>query len=157
QTATLPISLSISNTEVVDVNAQAELVETERTSSTNTIQQQRIDNLPINGRNYINFTLTNSQATRDVAPSIGAAPTSGLNFGGQRARSNLVNVDGVDAVDNSVNGIRSTVSPVRCVASRSAPSQHSPAPRSFPIQPPTGSEAPPPVPLSGARAARPGG
>ena len=38
QTATLPINLSISNTEVVDVNAQAQLVETERTSSTNTIQ-----------------------------------------------------------------------------------------------------------------------
>jgi hypothetical protein len=38
------------------------------------------------------------------------APTSGLNFGGQRARSNLVNVDGADAVDASVNGIRSTVS-----------------------------------------------
>jgi len=29
---------------------------------------------------------------------------------GQRARANLVNVDGADAVDNSTNGIRSTVS-----------------------------------------------
>src|SRR5207244_4966932 len=28
----------------------------------------------------------------------------------QRGRSNLVNVDGADAVDNSVNGVRSTVS-----------------------------------------------
>src|SRR5437899_9071814 len=70
----------------------------------------RIDNLPINGRNYINFTLTNSQVARDTAPSIGAAPTSGLNVGGQRARANLVNVDGADAVDDSVNGVRSTVS-----------------------------------------------
>src|SRR5207248_3419591 len=47
---------------------------------------------------------------RDTTPSIGAAPTSGLNVGGQRARSNLVNVDGEDAIDNSVNGVRSTVS-----------------------------------------------
>jgi len=47
---------------------------------------------------------------KDNAPSIGAAPTSGLNFGGQRARANLVNVDGADAVDNSTNGVRSTVS-----------------------------------------------
>src|SRR6185437_15138551 len=69
-----------------------------------------IENLPINGRNYINFALTDSQVERDIAPSIGAAPTSGLNFSGQRARANLVNVDGADAVDNSVNGIRSTVS-----------------------------------------------
>jgi outer membrane receptor protein involved in Fe transport len=29
---------------------------------------------------------------------------------GQRARANLVNVDGVDATDSSVNGVRSTVS-----------------------------------------------
>ena len=29
---------------------------------------------------------------------------------GQRARSNLVNVDGADAIDNSTNGVRSTVS-----------------------------------------------
>ena len=47
---------------------------------------------------------------RDNAPNTGAAPTSGLNMSGQRARSNLVNVDGADATDNSVNGVRSTVS-----------------------------------------------
>ena len=75
-----------------------------------TVDQRRIDNLPINGRNYLNFTLTDSAVKRDDAPSIGAAPTSGANFNGQRARANLVNVDGMDAVDNSVNGIRSTVS-----------------------------------------------
>jgi hypothetical protein len=94
----------------VTVTGEAALVETQRTSSTTTIEQERIENLPINGRNYINFTLTDSQVARDVAPSIGAAPTSGLNFSGQRARANLVNVDGADNVDASVNGIRSTVS-----------------------------------------------
>ena len=96
--------------EVVEVSSQAELVETSRTSTTDTIGQRRIDNLPINGRNYINFTLTDSQVVRDNAPNTGAAPTSGLNMSGQRARSNLVNVDGADATDNSINGVRSTVS-----------------------------------------------
>ena len=107
----LPVTLSVSTTtQVVEVSAQAALVETSRSSTTDTIGQRRIDNLPINGRNYINFTLTDSQVVRDNAPSIGAAPTSGLNMSGQRARSNLVNVDGADATDNSVNGVRSTVS-----------------------------------------------
>lgn len=111
QVADLPVSLQVSGGEtVVNVSSEAELVETSRTSSTDTIEQRRIDNLPINGRNYINFTLTDSQVTRDNAPNTGAAPTSGLNFSGQRARSNLVNVDGADATDNSVNGVRSTVS-----------------------------------------------
>jgi hypothetical protein len=107
----LPVTLAVATgKEVVEVSSQAELVETSRSSTTDTIGQRRIDNLPINGRNYINFTLTDSQVVRDNAPSLGAAPTSGLNMSGQRARSNLVNVDGADATDNSVNGVRSTVS-----------------------------------------------
>ena len=107
----LPVALAVaSGREVVEVSSQAELVETSRTSTTDTIGQRRIDNLPINGRNYINFTLTDSQVVRDNAPNTGAAPTSGLNISGQRGRSNLVNVDGADATDNGVNGVRSTVS-----------------------------------------------
>ena len=111
QLADLPVTLAVAGAqETVTVSAGAEQVETQRSSSTDTIEQRRIDNLPINGRNYINFALTDSRLARDDAPSIGAAPTSGLNMSGQRARANLVNVDGADAVDNSTNGIRSTVS-----------------------------------------------
>jgi hypothetical protein len=111
EVADLPIALALAGTqEVVNVSSAAELIETSRTSTTDTIEQRRIDNLPINGRNYINFTLTDSQVVRDNAPNLGAAPTSGLNMSGQRGRSNLVNVDGADATDNSVNGVRSTVS-----------------------------------------------
>jgi hypothetical protein len=109
--AELPISLKVASTsETVEVSSEADLVETTRTSTTDTVNETSIENLPINGRNYINFTLTDSQVVRDNAPGIGAAPTSGLNMSGQRARSNLVNVDGADATDNSVNGVRSTVS-----------------------------------------------
>src|SRR5438105_482826 len=111
QMADLPVMLQVSGGEtIVNVGSEAELVETARTSTTDTIDQRRIDNLPINGRNYINFTLTDSQVVRDNAPSVGAAPTSGLNMSGQRGRANLVNVDGADAIDNGTNGVRSTVS-----------------------------------------------
>jgi hypothetical protein len=96
--------------QTVTVTSQVAAVETTKSEVSQTIDQRRIDNLPINGRNYINFTLTNSQTTRDVSPTIGPAPNSGLNVSGARARSNMVTVDGADAVDNSVNGIRSTVS-----------------------------------------------
>ena len=107
----LPVGLTIAaGKETVEVSAQAELVETARSSTTDTVGERKIDNLPINGRNYIQFTLTDSQVVRDNAPNLGAAPTSGLNMSGQRGRSNLVNVDGADATDNSVNGVRSTLS-----------------------------------------------
>jgi outer membrane receptor protein involved in Fe transport len=108
--AQLQLTLSISGSEVVSVTSGAELIETQRSSQATTVDQQRINNLPINGRNYINFTLTNSQIARDAAPSVGAIPTSGLNFGGVRARSNSINVDGSDAGDYVSGGSRTTVS-----------------------------------------------
>src|ERR1700686_4103007 len=97
-------------TQTVTVSSETANIETAKTEVSQTIEQRRIENLPINGRGYINFTLINSQTTRDVSPTIGPAPNSGLNINGARARSNMVSVDGADAVDNSVNGIRATVS-----------------------------------------------
>ena len=93
QLAELPVELGVAGTqETVNVSAEAALVETERTSSTNTIEQRRIENLPINGRNYINFTLTKPvqeamvkallatpvrsdvQVPADIAPLVNADP-----------------------------------------------------------------------------------
>ena len=96
--------------EALIVSALPDVIETSRTQTTSTVDQRQIDNLPINGRSYINFTLISSETHRDNAPVLGPAPGSGLSFNGQRSRSNEVSVDGADAVDNSVNGIRATVS-----------------------------------------------
>ncbi len=98
-------------TESVTISeATSDIVETSKTAVATTIDQQRINNLPINERNYIQFALTTSTVGRDAGRPIGPAPTTGLNFGGQRGRSNLVQVDGADNTDNSVNASRSTVS-----------------------------------------------
>jgi len=97
-------------TQVVTVTTETSPIEVTRSESSQTVDQRQIDNLPINGRNYINFTLTNSQTLRDNSNAIGPAPNSGLSISGSRARSNMVSVDGADAVDNSVNGIRPTIS-----------------------------------------------
>jgi hypothetical protein len=109
--AELPVTLKLGGvSEKIVVDASAEVIETQRSSQSTTIDQLKITNLPTNGRNYINFTLTNSQIARDAAPSVGAIPTSGLNFGGVRARSNSINVDGADAGDYVSGGTRATVS-----------------------------------------------
>jgi outer membrane receptor protein involved in Fe transport len=106
----LPITLAVGASDAVTVTSGADVIETQRSSQSTTVDQLKITNLPTNGRNYINFTLTNSQIARDAAPSVGAIPTSGLNFGGVRARSNSINVDGADAGDYVSGGTRATVS-----------------------------------------------
>jgi hypothetical protein len=65
----------------------------------------QIGDLPINTRNYRDLTLIPTGASRDTAPSIGPAPTSGLNMAGGRARENQVNADGKEA-DNSRGGAK---------------------------------------------------
>ena len=112
QDAVLPVEISASEEVihmVIDRDSSGQL-ETQRTATTDTITRERIDNLPTNGRNYVQFALTDAQVKPDGAPVIPYAPTSGLNFSGARARANLVNVDGADAEDSIFNGIRSTVS-----------------------------------------------
>ncbi|HEX8177325.1 MAG TPA: TonB-dependent receptor [Pyrinomonadaceae bacterium] len=106
----IPVELGEIGATVTVSGATTEVVETSRTAVATTVDQQRIDNLPINERNYLSFALTTSTVTRDNGRPIGPAPTSGLNFGGQRGRSNLVQVDGADNTDNSVNAARTTVS-----------------------------------------------
>ena len=106
----LPITLTVAGgKEIVEVSSQAELL------------RPRAVPLPTPSASAASTTCPSTAATtsssrhrfagrRDNAPNTGAAPTSGLNMSGQRARSNLVNVDGADATDNSINGVRSTVS-----------------------------------------------
>ena len=96
--------------QTVMVTTETAPIETTKSDVSQTVQQREITNYPINGRSYINFTLTNSQTTRDNSQTIGPAPNSGLSIGGARARGTMVSVDGADAVDNSINAIRSTLS-----------------------------------------------
>lgn len=112
QSADLKITLEIGGQDIV-VNVTGEdvqLIETTKTSVSTTIDQARIDNLPINERSATGFALTISTVGRDNGRPVGPAPTSGLNIGGQRGRSTLVQVDGADFTDNSINAARSTVS-----------------------------------------------
>ena len=112
QSAEINVKLEVGGQDVV-VNVSGDdvtLVETTNTSLANTIDQQRVENLPINERSATGFALTLSTVGRDNGRPIGPAPTSGLNIGGQRGRSTLVQVDGSDFTDNSVNAARSTVS-----------------------------------------------
>ena len=75
QTAEVPITLELGAlTESVTVSdATSEIVETTKTAVATTIDQQRINNLPINERNFISFALTTSTVGRDAGRPIGPA------------------------------------------------------------------------------------
>jgi hypothetical protein len=110
--ADLDVTLEIGQlTEIVNITTEDQpVIETTRTTVANTIEQQRIENLPVNQRDYLGISTTISTVNRGNDRAVGPAPSSGLNIGGQRGRSTLVQVDGADNTDNSVNASRSTVS-----------------------------------------------
>ncbi len=112
QSADLTIRLEIGEASaIVNISGDdVQLVETTKTNVSTTIDQVRINNLPINERSATGIALTISTVGRDNGRPVGPAPTSGLNIGGQRGRSTLVQVDGADFTDNSINAARSTVS-----------------------------------------------
>ena len=87
----LDIQLSISGTiSMVDISAEGQVVETSRTSVSSVINERAIQNLPVNGRNYLDFaTLT---------PSVIRDPTrqGDLAVGGQKGTLNSLQVDGAD-------------------------------------------------------------
>lgn len=77
--------------ETVSVTAEAPVVESTRSQTSTTVTEKQVVDLPINGRNFLDFTVLTPGVTRD--------PTRGgdLSFGGQRGTSNSLLVDGADA------------------------------------------------------------
>jgi hypothetical protein len=99
----------------VSVHAQPHALDTTQTSPVTNIDRDRIEELPIPSRNYLNFTL--------LAPSLGSANPAlgvvspalqgegGFSAGGLRPSSNAVYIDGVDDNDEYTGLSRTELSP----------------------------------------------
>ena len=107
----LDVTLQIAGVEQkVTVAAESQLLNLQQAVIANVVSAPQIERLPINGRNFIAFSLLTPGVISDRMPLQGATATSGLSFGGQRARSNNVTVDGVDNNDDVVGSVRATFS-----------------------------------------------
>ncbi|MEW6730479.1 MAG: TonB-dependent receptor [Acidobacteriota bacterium] len=95
--------------DVVEVTA-ATLVDQRKTENSTNIDRGRIDNLPINRRNFLDFTLITPGVVRDRVPAQGVGLSSGLSFNGQPARGNNITIDGLDNNDIGLGAVRSTYS-----------------------------------------------
>jgi hypothetical protein len=108
QLADIHFTLRPGTSEAIVVSARAPVVDVSDTSMSTVVGQEQIDALPTNGRNFLSFTVITPGVTTDRTPQQGASATSGLSFGGQRARSNNIMVDGVDNNDPIVGAVRAT-------------------------------------------------
>ena len=93
QLATLDIELPLAaQSQQITVTEAAPLVETGRTSVGEVVNRAEIDNLPINGRAFLDYARTVAGVTAQQTSGQG----SGLSFNGQRGRSNNISIDGAD-------------------------------------------------------------
>ena len=94
QTVTVRIELKpagVAETVTVrgPIGATTPSVETTRSQMSSTVSVVAIANLPVNGRNFIDFALLTPGVTRDVR-------TGDISFAGQRGTLNSLVVDGAD-------------------------------------------------------------
>ena len=116
QTLTLDFQMKVSQVaESVEVTTEPPVVDTERGHQANVITEQYIEDLPINRRDYLTFTLLApgvSDSTRlanDQDFRVKQTPQSGLSFYGSNGRGNSVTVDGGEANDDA-GGVRLNLS-----------------------------------------------
>jgi hypothetical protein len=89
QTLTVNVTLQVAAADQILVTAEAPVIEVGRTQQASTVSERAVANLPVNGRNFIDFVLTTPGVTRDVR-------LGDISFAGQRGTLNSLVVDGAD-------------------------------------------------------------
>jgi hypothetical protein len=121
-TTTLDITLSPAGVSAeITVTDRPAVIDPTQTASTTSIDPERIEELPVNSRNYLEFTLlapgvapSNSQTSGGGGSGTSrGAPLadSGFTFGGLRPRSNAISIDGLDNTDETTGAARVALSP----------------------------------------------
>lgn len=122
QNAALNLSLSpVGASTEVNITDEAPAVDIAAVSASVSVDQERIEELPVQQRRFLNFVLTapgviaTGQQLRGGGARLGAAgarnlPDSGFSFGGLRPRSNNIAIDGVDNNDETTGASRAELS-----------------------------------------------
>ena len=110
ETAALNFNLAVGEaTEKVVVQATSEVTEPTRTQVSTVITQQQIQNLPVNGREFIDFALLSPGVqigdTTSGSTDVIVEPVTKLSFAGQNIHFNFIAVDGADDI-STASGIQ---------------------------------------------------
>jgi hypothetical protein len=119
QSAALDFALSPGEVaEKVEVEATSELAEPTRTQVSTVITERQIVNLPVNGREFINFALLSPSVTIGDTTSgstdVIVEPVTKLSFAGQNIHYNFIAVDGADDI-STASGIQRGTPPQESV------------------------------------------
>ncbi|MCI0337364.1 MAG: carboxypeptidase regulatory-like domain-containing protein, partial [Acidobacteria bacterium] len=116
QQANISFKLAAGTVEVsVEVVAGGEVVDTNRTEQSSTVDAKQITNLPINRRSFLDYALltpgvTDTDSIADASDfRVAQTPQTGLSFGGNNGRGNSVSVDGAETIGAS-GGVQATIS-----------------------------------------------
>src|ERR1700688_5229360 len=104
--------------EKVEVAATSELMEPTRTEVSTVITENQILNLPVNGREFIDFALLSPAVTIGDTTAgntdVIVEPVTKLSFGGQNIHYNFIAVDGADDI-STASGIQRGTPPQESV------------------------------------------
>jgi hypothetical protein len=102
---------------VVEVSAQAVTVNTEQAQVSGSLTTQQIENLPVNGRNFLDLAQLEPGVQIQDGSNFDPTKTgfSSISFGGRFGRSARIAVDGVDISDENV-GTTTTGIPSSAIA-----------------------------------------
>ncbi len=114
QTARLAIQLAPASVrEQITVSAQPSAIDPTQATVTSSVDVEKIEELPVRSRNYLNFVLLAPGVTSSKPPGStvhSQLPDSGFSFGGLRGRSNNLNIDGLDNNDEYTGASRTELS-----------------------------------------------
>ena len=105
QTAVVNAALSVeSGTQTVEVNAASVAVDTTASGVGGVIASRQIDDLPLNGRNYLELAQLQPGVEIQAGGTFDPTKTrySGVSVGGRMGRESRIAIDGIDAVDEHV-------------------------------------------------------
>src|SRR5215510_227894 len=112
ESASLDITLAPGQVEQqLTVTTTAPLIEPTRTSTDTVIEQQQIQNLPVNGRQFIDFALLAPGViigdTTSGSTDVIIEPVTNLSFAGQNIHYNFIAIDGADNI-STASGVQKT-------------------------------------------------
>ncbi len=120
RSTSLDISLPAAGVNAqVTVTDRPPALDATQTAVTTSIDPERIEELPVNSRNYLEFTLLAPGVAPSNQPGSGSGGAasgspladSGFTFGGLRARSNSISIDGLDNTDETTGAACIALSP----------------------------------------------